>query len=169
MATETDKGLQIAYAAALGKLRVETTTGELLDLLHDCPYQTERKELALALARIVASEHYFIRLLRHRPEEMGTALAQALLDMKKGLGRSRAHGGELAAALNDCAETLAREDVEGGAILLARVIRLLPTDRYRMPIREILHACADQMEASGARRMEYLILALHTMDAAVTS
>ncbi len=168
MATETDKGLQIAYAAALGKLRVETTTGELLGLLDDCPYQTERKELALALARIVASEHYFIRLLRHRPDEIGTALAQALLDMKKELGRSWAPGGELAAALNDCAETLAREDVEGGAILLGRVIRLLPTDRYGAPIREILHACANQMEASGARRIEYLILALHTMDAAVS-
>jgi MFS family permease len=168
MAAETDKGLQIAYAAALGKLQVETTTGQLLDLLHDCPYQTERKELALALARIVGGEHYFIRLLRHRPEEAGTAFAQALLDMNKELERSQAQGGELAAALNDCAETLAREDVEEGATLLARVIRLLPTDRYPAPIREILHACAGQMEASGARRIEYLILALHTLEATVS-
>ncbi len=168
MAAETDKGLQIAYAAALGKLRVDSAAGALLDLLRDCPYQTERMELALALARIVGSEHYFIRLLRHRPEETGTAAAQALLDLKKELGASRAHGGDLAAALGDCAETLAREDVEGGAIMLGRLIRRLPTDRYRAPTREILQACADQLEAAGARRIEYLILALHTMDAAVS-
>lgn len=167
MATETDKGLQIAYAAALGKLREETSIGGLLGLLHDCPYPTERLELALALARIVGSERYFIRLLRNRPEETGTVFAQALHDLKKKLGPSRAHGGELAAALDDCAETLARDEVEEGAILLSRVIRLLPTDRYRAPIREILEACANQLDEWGAQRIEYLILALHTLDAAV--
>ncbi|MBN1886365.1 MAG: MFS transporter [Thermoflexales bacterium] len=162
---ETDRGLQIAYASALGHLRVEEAAGTLLGLLWASQETASQMELALALARIAGDEHHFIQLVRRVRAEPGTAAAQALIEIKKRLGAEVAADGELAAAMDGSAEALAREDLAAGVPLLSELLgRLLaqdPPPRYA----PILGECALRLKEAGTHRMEYVVLALHTLHA----
>jgi hypothetical protein len=120
--------------------------------------------VALALARIVGDEHNFIQLLRQVRDEAGTTLSQTVTALKKRMGEYQADDEtDLPAMLNDCAETLAREDLEQGVALLGGVIRSLPVEELRDSCAEILQGCAAGLDEFGAGRLEYAILALHTM------
>ena len=163
---ETDEGLQIAYAAALGILRYQPATRTLQDLLWRQPQQEIRMEVALALARMVGEERFFVQLMRQMNAGAGTALSRAVTALGKRL-HSRMPGSEGAERLVRCAEAFARDQMELGAAMLAEVLQeLLPT-ATAFPISEVLQACVIGMRASGAKRIEYLILALHTLNALV--
>lgn len=82
---EADEGLQVAYATALGQMGVVAATQRLLTLLSACEERSAQQELALAVARLVGSEHRFIQLWRQVNGDMGTAVAQELLNLKKKL------------------------------------------------------------------------------------
>ncbi|NJN81621.1 MAG: HEAT repeat domain-containing protein [Caldilineaceae bacterium] len=58
---EPDKGLQMAYASALGTLRKEDATVPILDLLETTTNSGARLELAISLGRIVGDEGYFVQ------------------------------------------------------------------------------------------------------------
>ena len=162
LATETDNGLRLAFASALGKLRAKEATEKLLTFLRTNRDKDSQMELTLALARIVGDEHHFIQLLRQARAETGTATSQAITLLKKKVGKLQIDNDDLLAVIDDCAEALAREDLERGAALISRVIRLLPTEEFDESGTTILQDCAQRLDEFGARRIEYVLLALHT-------
>ncbi|MEJ2151259.1 MAG: HEAT repeat domain-containing protein, partial [Chloroflexota bacterium] len=164
LASETDDGLKLAYASGLGQLRAEEAVGELLALLRASSSPDAQMEVALALARIVGDEHNFIQLLRQVRDEAGTILSQTVTALKKRVGEYQSDDEtHLLAMFDDCAEALAQEDLEQGMALLGDVIRSSPKEELCDSCVEILQNCAECLDEFGAGRMEYVILALHTM------
>ena len=161
---ETDAGLRIAYASVLGKLGVKEATSELLVSLRTSRDESVQRELALALARMVGDEHYFVQLLRRVRVEAGTATSQAVSALKKRMDEAQMDGDELMEAMDDCAGALAREDLERGVALMSQVLRSLPAEGVDESCAMILRECAERLDEFGARRIEYALLALHTMN-----
>jgi len=166
MEYEMDGGLKLAYASALGKLGAEEAVGALLTLLNDSTQEDERMQLALALARIVGDEAHFIRLSRQAQQESGTVASQEIAAIRKRLSRSLADD-QLQSVLLECQEALAREDLTRGALLVGQVIDRLPIEEFNAAGVAVLRACAGQLQAHGAARVEYLLLALQTLDALI--
>jgi hypothetical protein len=70
---------------------------------------------------------------------------------------------DLPAMLDRCAEILAQQDLEQGAALIGSIACLLPTEELSDACAEVLQDCAECLGELGAERLEYVILALHTM------
>ncbi len=158
---EEDKGLQMAYASALGNLRVVEATGPLLQILDTMANEGARLELALSLGRIVGEEHNFIQLVRQVRGDAGTAMAQAVASLKR-KAEKRVNAG-LPAALDACADLLARNNLAAGTRQLAQILERLPTDSLRPWSAAILAECRAHLAQDGVDRMEYAILALHVL------
>ncbi|MFN8444829.1 MAG: MFS transporter [Caldilineaceae bacterium] len=165
--SEKDYGLQVSYASALGKLQASEATSALLTLLHDADDESIQMELALAVARTVsrtvADEHYFIQLLRQSRGETGTALAQALVTLRRKVGRLTKEDAQALAALDRCSDMLARNHLTNGATQLHKLLQQLPLERLPASAASVLRACAAQLETAGDERVEYLLLTLHTL------
>jgi HEAT repeat protein/sugar phosphate permease len=166
VAEETDVGLQLAYSAVLGRLQVTEATGRLLELLADSPSSSSRREMALALARLVGEENNFVSLLRQCDQEAGTPMAQAVLALRKRLDKGEDGAGAAGSLLDQCAKTLARQELEPGLAQLAEAIALLPVQRQAPHVLAILQETALRTQQFGVQRMEYPILALHTLTVA---
>lgn len=162
---EPDYGLKIAYASALGKLKASEATSALLELLHNADDESTQMELALAVARTVGDEHYFIQLLRQARLEPGTALAQALVGLRRKIGKLSGDDPLALAALDAGSDLLAHNDLTTGAQRLQELIDQLPLTQLPPAAASVLKACAGQLAAWGATRMEYLLLVLHTLQA----
>jgi len=160
---ESDVGLLLAYSSVLGRLQVTEATSQLLALLASSPSRSSRREMALALARLMGDENNFVTLLRQCDQEAGTALAQAILALRKRLEKGE---GGASAALEQGARTLARHEIAGGIAELAGAIRLLPAEGQAPHVLALLEDVTLRMEQYGAQRMEYPILALHTLTVA---
>lgn len=160
---ETDYGLQVAYASALGKLKAREATTPLLALLQTADDESTRMELALAVARTVGDEHYFIQLLRQTRGETGTALAQALVGVRRKLSRMIGEGAPALAALDDGSDRLARQDLVGGATQLQLLIERLPMERLPDGAGLVLRGCRSQLSVWAAARLEYFLLVLHAL------
>ncbi len=161
--TETDKGLRIAYASALGNLQYGAAIGIVFDLLAVTENEGARLELALSLARMIGHEHYFIRRLRQIRQDMGTAVSQALTATRKHLDLDDV---ELNNQFSQCANTFARDEFAEGTRQLAALIHALPPEPYTPDSRAILDTCAAQLEVHKIEHIEYLLLALHTLEVA---
>ena len=162
---ESDIGLQMAYASALGNLRTPLATQLLLNLLETIHNEGARQELALSLARIMGNEQHFITLLRQTREDMGTTTAQQVMGLAKKMNKSHPSNVKLAATLKKCADALARQQLEKGVRELSEAIRLWPETAVSPPAPLILATCADQLDALGITHEEYILLALHTLAA----
>jgi HEAT repeat protein len=163
---ETDKGLRMAYAAALGKLQAREAAGLLLETLHEAQNQGSRLELALSLARLVGDESYFIRLLHQTRAATGTgtALAQNINVLRKKIEKSL-HEDNLHDLFLESRDAFAREDLDRGVVALSHIIQRLPHNGAAPHADLILQACTSHFEESGAARIEYILLALHTLNA----
>ena len=161
--TETDAGLQIAYAAALGKLEAERATDRLLALLHDHEDPGARPEVALALARIVGDEHHFIQLMRGARGDIGTVTSQAVTGFKNAIGELEIESCDAKALVDECADAFGRQELERGVPLLCDLIRCLPMEEFGATYEKILQDCAARLDEHAAERREYLLLALHTL------
>jgi hypothetical protein len=161
LAVEEDKGLQMAYASALGNLRWVEATPLLLQRLAETENKGARLELALTLARIVGGEHNFISLLRQVRSDTGTATAQAVNAYRK--RNEKKLGKPTVAQLQQCEDALARGQLDHGCKLLAQVIPELPLASMGSARETILRECAVQMAASGAEHTEYILLAIHSL------
>ncbi len=166
---ESDYGLKIAYASSLGKLQASEATEALLAMLAGASDEITRMELALAVARTVTrtagDEHYFIQLVRQTRGESGTALAQALVALRRKVGRLAKNNTQALPALDTAGDLLARNNLPAAAQQVQTLIQHLPLDRFSTTAASILKGCALQIESSGAERIEYLILVLHTLHA----
>ena len=158
--TETDKGLCIAYSSALGNLGMSEAVPTLLVVLQKIENEGARLEIALSLARIVGGEHQFIRLLRQLRNDKGTAVSQALTVVKRHLGSDR---DEVVNMITECADTFARQDLEGGVVRLVRLIHLMLPELEARVCKTVLEACVTQLETSNSIRSDYLLLTLHSL------
>lgn len=165
LASETDIGLQMAYASTLGNLQAASATQPLLDLLATVHNAGARHELALSLARIIGNEQHFITLLRQIRGDMGTTIAQNVTALARKASKDYPDKQQLESSLRSCADAFARQQLEKGVNLLSKAIRLWPDTAVDMPRHAILHACADQLDALGTTHEEYILLALHTLAA----
>jgi HEAT repeat protein len=164
LATETDVGLQMAFAAALGRLGATEAIGRLLALLQASDTHDAQTEFTLALARLAGDEHRFIQLQRRVMAEPGTALSQEVTTLRAKLAKSAYSSPQLEAALDTAAEVLAQADVSGGVQLLTSALRMLPAEQVQGPCGMVIRECVQQMEESGAERIEYVLLGLHALD-----
>ncbi|MBX3011104.1 MAG: HEAT repeat domain-containing protein [Caldilineaceae bacterium] len=164
--TETDEGLQLAYASALGGLRVSKAAFKLLNLLYVTKDEEARLELALALARIVGDERFFIQLWRSTRSESGTALAQTVEMLKKKWTRWNKPGTdeqETTALLTAAATAFAGNDLAEGAEQLRAFLESAPLDACEYINTLVCQDCAAHLAEFGDTRQEYLILALHAL------
>ena len=132
--TERDRGLQIAYASALGQLQAVEAAPRLARLLYQEADEVLRRELALALARLVGEEHHFVQLQRQMKVEPGTMLSQAVSALSKkwsGEGETAVS----AAYLSDWLLSSARANWKRGLCCLAGSWRNCPQSRCRWPNR----------------------------------
>jgi MFS family permease len=161
---EDDPNLQLAYASALGQLRVNDAIPELLRLLHTSESSVQRTEVALALARIVGREHEFIQLLRQANQDAATATAQALLNLKRKVGTWPECDEDVLNAVEECADTLGREQMAEGVTLMCCLVEKLPRAYLGAHCCAILEHCVERLGHFGCERLEYLVLALHTLN-----
>ena len=148
---------------SLGRLQVIESTPRLLEVLANSPSRSSQREMALDLARIVGNEGGFVALWRQCESEAGTALAQGVLTLRKRLDKGDGDSSTASSALDQCAKTLARQEMEAGVAELAQAIALLPTDGWPAHVAAIVAETAQRMQQFGVQRMEYPILALHTL------
>ncbi|MCA9921228.1 MAG: MFS transporter, partial [Anaerolineales bacterium] len=151
---ETDHGLQVAYASALGQLQAVTAVSPILYLLTNEQYETVRLELALALARLVGDEHGFVQLARQIQTDAGTALAQAITALTKKWQKESNIAIETS-LLDESAEALSRDDLEQGFICLGQFLQQLPIDRLTTVQTTILQECAIHLTQPETSRPEY--------------
>jgi hypothetical protein len=162
--TETDKGLQIAYAAALGNLRAKAAVDILLVRMKNFENEGARLELALSLARVAGDEQHFIRLLRQIRHDKGTAISQSVSALKRKFGKSASKDTDMGKVLFECADIFARDNVDQGAAALSRLIELSTETPSDEASAKILRECATRLNEFGGKRIEYIILALHVLE-----
>jgi MFS family permease len=163
--TETDRGLRMAYASALGKLHIVEAVEPLMEFLQGSEDRSTRLELALALARIVGDESSFIRLSRQFPTSFGTAAAQALESLGKRLERYGSESALGSERIQAAVDAFARDDLELGVSLLQEIIELAPRRSMSPSAPYILAGCARGLSGCGLARPEYVLLALHALNA----
>lgn len=164
--TETDKGLRIAYSSALGNLKYEPALDMLFEVLNTTENEGARMELALAIARIGGSEPHFIRLLRQLRNDPATSAAQVVMAARRKLDRS--HPEALKTAVDGCASQFASGHMDEGARMLCQIIGQIPHGDTGAEVdasvyEKIYVRCCETLTVSGAERIEYLVLALHTL------
>ena len=162
--TEPDFHQRMAYGATLGKLRVQAAVPKLLSLLAQCPDLESQQTTALSIGRIIGDEHSFIQLLSQTgSSDPGTAIAQALLNLKKSLDGLDVGEHNLSEMLDVTSETFAKGELHQGVSQLQEIITVLPKDRFGEVCAMILDTCQVQMDQNGAERLDYVVLAQHTI------
>lgn len=165
---EEDKGLQMAYASALGNIQAEEAVEPLLRLLYRTQNSGARLELALSLARIVGGEHIFVSLLRQMRGDQDTTAAKEIGDFRRRLDKARIMPKESTQQLGQSSDAFARGKRAEGIALLTQSLRQLPPGATREPGGRILDECIDRLEESKEQHMEYLLLALHCLRVAAS-
>ena len=160
---ETDDGLRIAYASALGLLRSSAAIPDLLAMLEHARSSSVRFELVLALARICGKERPLVRLWRAVRTNRNTALSQTMDAVRRRLARVLPGDPQLSLLAQACATHFADGEIEEGIGSLVRLVRRLPSHLVAPPMDIILDGSAGQLSRCGADRIEYLLLAVDTL------
>jgi len=159
-----DKGLQMAYSAALGRLGAVGATETLLQILHSAENPGAQVELTLHLARLMGRERAFIQRLRQMRSDLGTTAAQAMMVIHKRQRRLPQDPEALHTHFQNCIDAFANNDLDRGAaemsLTIDRIQRTYSDDTARM----ILQECALRLKEEQAERTEYILLALHTLE-----
>ncbi|MEZ4862599.1 MAG: MFS transporter [Caldilineaceae bacterium] len=163
LAEESDKGLQMAYASALGNINDHASADLLLSLLAKTANDKARLELALSLARLLGDEHHFVHLVRDMRNDRGTTVAQALSAFKRKLARTAKRDQEEAPDVDEALNAFAHDDFPGGIMAFVELIDHLPAEHLSETGKQILSECAARLSESGETHLEYLLLALHVL------
>lgn len=163
---ETDKGLQMAYASALGNLGATEAVDTLLRVIGEFRNRGARMELALSLARITGDERSFIRLFRQARHDPGTVLAQVLTGLRRRVARRKPNGREMAQQVERCAEALAQGDLDVGADRLVALVETLPPDLLSRPQYTVLQAAVTGMRQVRGKYLDWLLLTVHLLELA---
>ena len=158
--TETDVGLQLAYASALGRLQAYAATPELLALLGAAEDEIDRLEMTLALARLLDNERYCIQTWRSMESDPGTALASAVERVAKALRKGKAREGQTLQYLEAAVAAFAGNDLPLGVAEFGRALQPQSFHSWREEQMQILQECIDRMAQHGETRLEYPLLLL---------
>jgi hypothetical protein len=143
---------------------VQAAIPKLLSVLEHCPDWESQQTTALSIGRIIGDEHSFIQLLSQvGSPDPGTAIAQALLNLKKDLVELDEGENHLMEKLDETSETFARGELPEGVARLQELITVLPKGGFGEYCEVILQSCQDQMSQQGAQRLDVVVLALHTI------
>ena len=165
LVNESDKGLQMACASALGSLRDHEATDGLLTLLQDTTIEKARLELALTLSRLVGDEHHFVHPVCHMRNDLGTTVAQELIAFKHRLERRTKTSNGAGSCLADCTNAFAHHDRNEGITKLVQLVHSLPLNHFDATSWQILTACTTALESPNEQHLEYFYLALHILHA----
>ena len=163
---ELDPGLRIAYASALGALRHEPALPQILSFLRELDSLSARREMTLAVGRIINGESYLIRLWRRLEPDRATILSEALLANRRRVIRRHGRDRDLTERIDRCIQHLADDELDDGARELAQLIDELPDDAQIESVRQVLADAEHMMQEHGASRIEYLVMALCALEAA---
>ncbi|MCC6456532.1 MAG: HEAT repeat domain-containing protein [Caldilineaceae bacterium] len=163
LAHEEDDGLRLAYASALGKLRIEEALPTLLARLCACDDESICAELALAVARLIGNERSYIQLARAMRSQPGTTFAQTLAAARRHFVRARRRGEAITSGLQAIEDDFAREQLDHAARSLGAWMEHLPAGWYRSAADAVIREVASQLQRLGYARPEYVLLALHTL------
>ncbi len=150
---EPDKGLRMAYAAALGNLQYAPALEALFEMLRTTANEGARMELSLSVARIAHAERHFIRLRRALVHDTGTTAAQAILALNRQVGHSLS-----TEPVAQCAYTFATHDLHAGAVLLASLAEELAPPDDDTPTAQIFRECAHALRQFKGERLEWILL-----------
>jgi HEAT repeat protein/MFS family permease len=164
---ESDKGVRLAYASALGKLGVREAAADLLAFLRGLDDESLRMEMTLAIVRLAGEEQRFVRVWRQAQSHPGIALSQATSDVAKRIKESDLRQTAGLLKLDECAEAFAREEFARGAALLADAARELLRHPLAEPLPAMLRECVVRLDEHHEGRTDYLLLTLDMMAAAV--
>jgi HEAT repeat protein len=157
--------LRVAYASALGRLAAGQAVGDLFAVLRGAESEVTRGEVGLALARLAGDERYYLQHWPSLRSNLSTAAAQALLSLQKSARHGKVAG--LAGCVETCAQSFAVGDTAGGAAQLADLAGRLAAHEPPAALAAILEGCAAGLREHGAARVEYILLALHALHAAL--
>lgn len=163
---QTDSGLRIAYAQSLGKLQCGLIMEEMLVFLESLKEDMLRYEMALALARIIGRERYFITLWRQLKTDFATNTAMAIMELKKNYQAFFSRNVKANHIAEAASLAFAHEQVMEGSKLVALLLGSIPDTTSWPTLAAIMTECARQLEHSVSQRREYLLLALHAVEAA---
>jgi hypothetical protein len=88
------------------------------------------------------------------------------LTLRKRLDKGGVESSALSGALEHCAKTLARHELAAGIDQLAELLQMLPSEQQAPHVVAIVQEAALRMRQHGVERLEYPILALHTLTVA---
>ncbi|MFH1615281.1 MAG: MFS transporter [Planctomycetota bacterium] len=161
---EPDEGLKIAYASALGALHAGEALEGILSLLHTVEDKSSRNELALAVARIIGAEHYYVRLLRRFRKDPATVSAQMVRSFKQRLVLPRSDVQMFQRRMEDCSGYFAACKWEEGLEMLCTVGgEILQGISPNLPAAGVLDECIQRLCEFGSSRDEYIVLILHAL------
>ncbi|MFO7540023.1 MAG: MFS transporter [Chloroflexota bacterium] len=163
LVAELDKGLQMAYAAALGNMGHTAAVPDLLRLLAHTQNEGARLELVLGLARLLGEEHHTIQLWRQVNEDVGTALSTTLTSLSRKLPKGDPQYETLLAHLSASADAFARQELAQGTEALQQLVTLLPSEGMEETAVLILNECRRQLQQHGQHRLDYILLTLHVL------
>jgi hypothetical protein len=163
LANEPGKRLQVAYAAALGKLGDEESVDAIFDLFMASKKQLRRVELGLALARISGDERFYLQHWRGLKLDEGTTSAQVLTALLR--SPLLVEHPEWRTLLNEAAATLAAGDLAAGVTLLANFMAEISPDDSPTLINQLFGRVATALYSHGESRPELVLLALHLVHA----
>lgn len=166
---EEDKGLQVAYASALGNMSAYAATEDILGLLYQMKNKKARLELSLALARLIGNEHQFIQLVRASRNDLGTGVAQSLAELKRKFDRATKRENSVLPELDDCITSFARNRLSDGIAALVDLVPLIPKAHYNESSHQILDECTKRLREFNEadlekEHIEYLLLTLHVLN-----
>ncbi len=156
---EPDKGLQMAYAAALGNMGYKTAVPDLLHLLARTQNEGARLELVLGLTRLLGQEYYIIHLWRQAREDRGTAVATALTTLSRKLPKDEA----VQALITHSADAYAHQDLDEGARRLQELLAVLPREGMGETAVLVINECEQRLSQHGPQRFDYILLTLHLL------
>ena len=172
---ETDLGLCMAYASALGNLGVTEAIPQILKLLETMENEGARTELALDLARIVGNEAEFVQLVRQTRADAGTTLCNVMSALHKGLAHTPQKGNRaslpneasatanLVELLTRCADQWAADQQKAAIYSTRQIAQLLAPSCRTQPVSEVLTTCIEQLATPGDDKMVYVLLIAHLL------
>lgn len=160
---ELNLGMRVAYASALGALRVEAALLEMLDFLRQVKGPRQRWELTLAIAQMVGNHADFVLLWRNWRAEPHTAIPEALSAIARRCARNPSTI-VLTHDLESCANAAAEDQWPQVARLLMAIIdQPLLQSLPQSSACTILRECRIRLsEPTG--QDEYILLAIFVLE-----
>ncbi len=164
---EQNSELCVAYASALGSLRVQEVLPDILNALWLSRNPNAREELSLAAARIVSTEPHYIRLRRKLSQDSVTELAGTILNFKKALNFTPTQEKALKTLVTQSVSYFARNKTSHGIYTLTKLIHHLPLAYLDPTLVTLLQESLKRYKESEYTRREYLILFIYALGRAL--